>query len=212
MLEPGVALTDFALALENALLAFLLSRVPGPAGKLRLWFVVFFSAVALGALLGGISHGFAPNVWIFDHEVLWSATMISIGLAGLGAWMSAAHLRNCDRARTGERIVGWTVFLAFVFVVLFVSQDFKYAIFAYLPATLFLLLSFVGWWRRSRQSAAILGSGGVLLTFVAAAIQQSTLSLHPIYMNNNVIYHLVQAVALGMVFVAARAAVSKIVN
>lgn len=210
MLEPGVALTDFALALENALLAFMLSRVPGPAGKLRLWFVFFFSAVALGALLGGISHGFAPNVWLFDHEVLWSATMISIGLAGLGAWMSAAHLRKCERARTGEHFVGWGVFLAFLFVVLFVSQDFKYAIVAYLPATLFLLLSFIGWWRRSHQSAAALGSLGVLLTFVAAGIQQSSVSVHPVYMNNNVIYHVVQAIALGLVFVAARVAVLEI--
>lgn len=209
MLEPGVALTDFALALENALLAFLLSRVPGPEARLRLWFVIFFSAVALGALLGGISHGFSPNVWIMGYEVLWRATMICIGVAGLGAWLSAAHLRNCERARTGERVVGWGVFLAFVFTVLFISQDFKYAIVAYLPATLFLLLSFIGWWRRSRQRAAMLGSIGVLLTFIAAAIQQSTLSLHPIYMNNNVIYHLVQAIALALVFVGARAAIRK---
>ncbi len=207
MLEPGVALTDFALAIENALLAFLLSRAPGPAAKLRLWFVIFFSAVALGALLGGFSHGFTPTVWIMGYEVLWRATMICIGLAGLGAWMSAAHLRNCERARLGERIVGWAVFLAFILVVLFISQDFKYAILAYLPATLFLLLSFFGWWRRLRQSPALLGSLGVLLTFVAAGIQQSSVSLHPVYMNNNVIYHLIQAIALALVFVGARSAI-----
>lgn len=209
MHEPGVALTDFALAMENAVFAFLLSRVEGTNARMRLWFVVFFSAVALGALLGGISHGFAPSVWIMDREVTWTATMITIGLAGLGAWMSAAHIRNCERARIGERIVGWGVFLAFVFVVLFVSQDFKYAIVAYVPATLFLLFSFIGWWKRSRQKSAIVGASGVLLTFVAAAIQQSTLSLHPIYANNNVIYHVIQAAALALVYVAAHSAVRR---
>jgi hypothetical protein len=175
-----------------------------------LWFVVFFSAIALGALLGGISHGFGPNIWIMDREVTWTATMILVGLAGLGAWMSAAHLRGCERARVGERIVGWGVFLAFVLVVLFVWQDFKYAIVAYLPATLFLLLSFVGWWRRSRARAAVLGTAGVLLALVAAGVQQSTLSLHPVYMNNNVIYHIVQAIALALVFVGARTSISSI--
>ncbi len=209
MLEPGVALTDFALAIENAIFAFVLSRVAGPNAKLRLWFVVFFSAIALGALLGGIAHGFAPSVWIMGRELTWTATMITIGLAGLGAWMSAAHIRNCEHARIGERIVGWGVFAAFVFVVLFVSQDFKYAIVAYLPAALFLLLSFYGWWRRSRQRVALTGAFGVLLTFVAAGVQQSSQSLHPVYMNNNVIYHLIQAGALAMVFLTARAAVVK---
>ena len=209
MIEPGVALTDFALAIENALFAFVLSRVAGPNAKLRLWFVVFFSAVALGALLGGIAHGFAPSIWIMDREITWTATMITIGLAGLGAWMTAAHLRGCEQARIGERIVGWGVFAAYVFVVLFVSQDFKYAIVAYLPATLFLLFSFYGWWRRSRQRAALIGAVGVLLTFAAAGVQQSSQSLHPVYMNNNVIYHVIQAIALAMVFVSARTAVLK---
>ena len=212
MIEPGVALTDFALAIENAIFAFVLSRVAGPNAKLRLWFVVFFSAVAFGALLGGITHGFAPSVWIMDREVTWTATMITIGVAGLGAWMSAAHLRGCEQARIGERIVGWGVFAAYVFVVLFVSQDFKYAIVAYLPATLFLLLSFFGWWRRSQQRAAQIGAIGVLLTFFAAGVQQSSLSLHPAYMNNNVIYHVIQAIALAMVFVSARTAVSKTID
>jgi hypothetical protein len=209
MHEPGVALTDYALAIENAIFAFVLSRVAGPNAKLRLWFVVFFSAIALAALLGGISHGFAPSLWIMDRELTWTATMITIGLAGLGAWMSAAHLRGCERARSGERIAGWGVFAAFVFVVLFVSQDFKYAIVAYLPATLFLLLSFFGWWIRSRHESARIGALGVLLTFVAAGVQQSELSLHSVYMNNNVIYHIIQAIALALVFVGARAAVSK---
>jgi hypothetical protein len=208
MHEPGVALTDFALALENAIFAFVLSRVAGHNSRLRLWFVVFFSAIALGALLGGVTHGYFPDPNSPAYQLAWRATLISIGLAGLGAWMSAAHLRNCDRARVGERIVGWGVFIAFTFIALFISQDFKYAIVAYLPATLFLLLSFLGWRRRSHQTAGLVGAAGVLLTFVAAAVQRSSLSFHPVYANNNVLYHVVQAIALAMVFISARASVN----
>jgi hypothetical protein len=207
MHEPGVALTDFLLAVENAVFAFWLSRVAGANARLRLWFVVFFSAIAIGALLGGITHGYLPDAGTLPYQVAWRATMISVGLAGLGAWMSAAELRGCERARTVERLVGSVVFAAFVVVVLFISQDFKYAIVAYLPATVFLLFSFVGWWRRAHFPAGIFGAGGVLLTFVAAGVQQSSVSLQRTSMNNNVLYHGIQAVALGMVFAGARAAV-----
>jgi len=62
LLEPDVALTDFGLAIECAwLVGWLHWRAPA-GGPLRTWFVVFFAALGMGALLGGIAHGFLPDI------------------------------------------------------------------------------------------------------------------------------------------------------
>ncbi len=45
---------------------------------------------------------------------------------------------------------------------------------------------------------------GLLLTFVAAYVQQAKIGLNPQYFNHNALYHLIQAVALGMFFLSAR--------
>jgi hypothetical protein len=55
--------------------------------------------------------------------------------------------------------------------------------------------------RRSALSAASLG-----LTFVAAAVQQARVALHPRYFDHNALYHLIQAAGLYLVFRGARTA------
>jgi hypothetical protein len=40
--------------------------------------------------------------------------------------------------------------------------------------------------------------------FVAAGIQQGGIGLHPVYFNHNALYHLVQGIALALIFLAAR--------
>jgi hypothetical protein len=42
-----------------------------------------------------------------------------------------------------------------------------------------------------------------VLTLVAAAVQQARIALHPTYFNHNALYHLLQAIALFLIFRAA---------
>jgi hypothetical protein len=48
------------------------------------------------------------------------------------------------------------------------------------------------------------GVTGLALTFVAAAVQQLRIAIHPVYFNHNALYHVIQAGALLLIFVAAR--------
>jgi len=48
------------------------------------------------------------------------------------------------------------------------------------------------------------GLAGTMLTLVAAIIQRKEIKLHSRYFNHNAFYHLVQAIALLMIFMAAR--------
>ena len=77
------------------------------------------------------------------------------------------------------------------------------AIAAYLPAALFLLAVFVSAGHR-RGRSNVSGTVGLALTFVAAAVQQLHIALHPVYFNHNALYHVIQGIAIVLLFLGAR--------
>ena len=85
MTDPDVTLTDYGLALLCAWFVWRMWRGPrfGPA---RFWLVLFFAAAGVAALLGGTVHGFFDLEGTTGHDVLWTATLIAIGVAALAAW------------------------------------------------------------------------------------------------------------------------------
>jgi len=85
-----------------------------------------------------------------------------------------------------------------------VKQKFYVAIIGYLPATLFLLGAFVAAYNRRPARPIGWGIFGLSLTLIAAGIQRLGIAIHPRYFDHNALYHVVQGVALWMIFVAAR--------
>ena len=79
MHDDAVPLTDFGLALLCASLALLAARWTVDDKSLRGWWVVFFASIGLGALLGGIVHGFFPEPGA-ANSALWKGTLLSIGI------------------------------------------------------------------------------------------------------------------------------------
>jgi Family of unknown function (DUF6962) len=49
-----------------------------------------------------------------------------------------------------------------------------------------------------------LATAGVALTLVAALLQQREVSIHPRYFNHSALYHVLQAVALFLIFLSGR--------
>src|SRR5262249_13659129 len=87
-----VALTDYGLALECAILARLLWRGRRPAPSLDIRFAVFFGATALAALAGGTFHGFVSDTQRTAGALLWRVTLLAIGVAATMAWQAGAGL------------------------------------------------------------------------------------------------------------------------
>src|SRR6478672_8239713 len=101
--EPAVALTDLAIGLEawSFAVALALARphagdaLPAPReAAMRRWFVVFFAATGLAAIVGAFLHGLLPPD---DREGparrrAWRVSLGAIGAAGLSAWCLAALL------------------------------------------------------------------------------------------------------------------------
>ena len=190
--------------MECALFAWRLHRGGGADARLRRWWVLFFAATAAASLSAGTVHGFFADEATAGYAVLWPLSLLAIGVAALAAWAIGARL--------GLRpaLARWLVRAAFVqfavygVVVLVVSDDFRVAVADYLPAVLFLLVVFTALAVRHRGPAAALAAGGLALTLVAAALQQLEISLDPVYFNHNALFHVLQAVALGLLYAGAR--------
>ncbi len=204
MTEPDVTLTDYGLAVECALFMYLLSRPGDRRGPLGAWFLLFFGATGTAAFIGGTVHGFFLDERILGAKILWAATLLAVGLAALAAWGIGARLQFPMPLAGWVEIAAAVEFASYALVVLLVNQAFVVAILDYLPAALFLMVVFGLRYRRTGERPLLAGLAGLALTFVASAIQQAGLALHPLYLTHNALHHLVQAVALFMLFWAGR--------
>lgn len=140
----------------------------------RMW-ALAFAATAAAAVLGGTYHGLA---W----QPLWKPTVYAVGAASLFL------LAQLGRALA---IVGLLKFTTYA-VWMLTHDDFRYVIYDY-GATL-LIMAVYGAVRRNWWIV-----GSVAVSVVAAAVQQSGFALHR-HFNHNDIYHLIQIVALWMLY------------
>jgi hypothetical protein len=199
VLEPAVTLTDFGLFVLNAWFAV---QLRGESSLLRRNFVMFFSAVGATAFFGALAHGFFPETTVAGL-ILWRGTMLMLGLVSSAAFLIAVQLLLPSAKPGFFRMFALAAFILYAGVVIFVKWSFALALTFYVPAA---MLMFAGFVRQLTRSLLIglLGSAGLLLTFAAAYIQHAKVSLHPSYFDHNATYHLVQALGLLLIFLAAR--------
>jgi len=204
LLEPGVALTDLGIAIECGVLAGILFRAPNTDRSLGQAFVVFFAASGVAALLGFFTHGFLPDDSSLLYRMVWTATIASIGVAGFASWIIGARLIASRRVERIAIPLAGVMFAFYLVVILFLSQSYVVVIVYYLPAAAFLLAAFSIAYRQRGDNVLLAGVAGVLLTFVAAGVQQAELGLDFLLLNHNTAYHIVQAAAFLLIFWAAR--------
>jgi len=204
MTEPDVTLTDYGLAIECALFAYLLHRRGHGATPVGAALLLFFGSAGVASLAGGTVHGFFLDGETLGHVVLWRVALIAIGATALSAWTIGASL--LFPAPTAGRITlaARTAYAGYVILALFVTQDFRLAVIFHLPAALFLFGALSVTYARRRERWTLVAVLGVTLTFIAPAVQQSGIALHPSYFNHNALYHLIQAVALWLLFLGFR--------
>src|SRR5262245_2279900 len=120
LLEPDVTLTDFALAIECAAFAAWLHR-RGESGVLRRYFVIFFAAVGVASLLGGIAHGFLADKQTVVFRLIWTGTLAAIGATAFAGWAAGARLWMSQAAATRVTLVAALLLAAYLFVIAFVN-------------------------------------------------------------------------------------------
>jgi hypothetical protein len=135
--------------------------------------------------------------------VLWRLVLISLGVVAAAAWAIGARMMFSDRLAQFVVVAAWVEFVAYALIVVSVTDKFLFAMVNYLPATVFLIVALFARYQSNAVTPLAQGLAGLLLTLVAAAVQQARIVVHPTYFNHNALYHLLQAIALFLIFRAA---------
>jgi hypothetical protein len=204
MTEPDVAITDFILAIETALFVAMLRRRSTGSATMRFWSSMLFGSLCAASLAGGLTHGFFLDESSPGHAILWPVTLLAVGVTALSLAAIAGHIRFRKDVAQTITLAAAAAVLVYALVILFVKAEFFVAILAYLPALLFFLVVLLVLWQRSRERPLLDGAVAVILTLVASGIQQAGFSLPGIPHANNVLYHILEAVALFILFRALR--------
>ena len=192
------------MALESLAFVVILGRMKTASPAPRNWFAALFVGLACSAAFGGIWHAFFAEPGSVGGAILWPATMVAIGLTTWCSWNFGAALILPPKGRRWVGILAGIGFAVYCAAVLLVSQDFLVAIVNYLPSALFLLAAFAIVSIRSHSRKAAFGVLGLILIFVAAGVQQAEITLHPVYLTHNTLYHLIQMAGLLFVFLGGR--------
>lgn len=204
MTQMDVSLTDYGLTAECVCFAFLMARIRTRTSSLPGAFMLFFFSIAVAAAAGGTVHGFFLDESSLGYRILWPSTLIVIGVTSLsGVYVGAALLFSRTKASYINR-VALAAFSAYSFAVLFIRRDFRIAILDYLPSLVFVGGAFLLSYRSQRKPGLLVGFLGVCVMLFAAAAQQTEIGINPRYFDHNALYHILQAIALFMVFLAAR--------
>ena len=197
--EPMTMITDYLLGGWTFYLAFKLIRKGMRASQrsIILWGLSFV-ATGIAALIGGTSHGFALYFGTMTKAVIWTATLISIGFASL--FLLSSAIITTFKKPLRDWLIAATALKFILFAVWIVSHsEFKYVIYDYVPAMIGVLtVQVYGKYSRGDKSAVWIISG-ILISFGAAAVQQSGFTLHE-HFNHNDLYHVIQMGAIYMLY------------
>jgi hypothetical protein len=204
MTEVDVSLTDYALAAECAWFTYLLAALRGSDSPIASAFIIFFVSIAVAAIAGGTVHGFFLDESSLGHKVLWPFTLMCLGATALGGVLVGTALLFPPATGRLIDVAGSLAYVGYMIVVLFIRRDFVVAIVGYLPSLIFLAVAFLVVYARVGKAALLIGFLGVCTMLIAAGLQQAKWGLHPRRFNHNAVYHVLQAMALWMIFIAAR--------
>ena len=197
--EPTTMATDYVLALLCALMASRLRERARATGSraVALWRWAFL-ATAVGALTGGSAHGFALFLKDWQWTALWKCSTLMIGGASFCLLMAISYARlkgpwgKAIRALACAKLVFYVIWML-------LHDDFRFVIFDY-GSSMILVLGIELWQLiKERSLNRVWIPVGLLLSFVSSAVQQSELSLHR-HFNQNDLFHVIQMVALFFLY------------
>jgi len=200
--EPTTMLTDYALCGIALWFAWKLVRQGQSSGEqpVLLW-ALAFAGLAVAAFSGGTYHGLALYLGPSLLAITWKTTLYAIGIVSLA--LSCAATMAAFRGRPRRVLVGLAVAKFVLYAAWMVQHDaFVYAILDYAPALLYVLVLQIWAWSRHERSGPWIVAG-VLVSFAAAAVQQSGFALHQ-HFNHNDLYHVIQMAGVYLLYRGGR--------
>jgi hypothetical protein len=134
--------------------------------------------------------------------------MILLGITALSEYGIAARLLLGPRSANLLIVLAVLGFFAYVAIVVLWNASFRIAVIDYLGGLVLLSIALFNLYLRNRPRAALVGIAGLLLTVAASVVQQAHISVDPRYFNHNALYHLLEAIALFLIYRAGRSLVN----
>lgn len=197
--EADVALTDVGLALLGSWCARRLwQRRAGCV--LRYDGALIMGALAAAALFGAVFHAFFPaKTSTRAGFLMWMPVAASIAIAS-AAMLTASFRRIFRLSDVARRLAVGVYAAAFVLAVLFIDESYGTIVIFYGPALLLLLAVGVRESLRGADPAWRSLTAGLALSVIAALLQQARVIVHPVYFDHNALYHVVQSIALVLIY------------
>lgn len=189
MHEPAVVLTDLALAILGVVLCW---RLTGRGA-------VIMGGLASAAFWGAIFHAFFPDrtatplgfvAWL---PVAFSILVVAAALLDMALAVFVGRL-------PGGRVIVALYCILFVGVVLLVDESFSTIVLLYGSTLVLGLIAAALKAIRARSRRWAVVALGLTVSAAAALLQQARIALHPVYFDHNAVYHVVQAVALVLLY------------
>ncbi len=197
--EPTTLLTDYALGVLCLWLGWKLYALAASQRQtaVTLWAGAFFST-ALASFVGGTFHGFTL---ILSSSILAGLWKVTVFLTGFSSFFL---LSAVIMAGLTPPVRNWALALSMLKLVVYLAwmvthDDFLFVVYDYGSAMILILIFQVYASYKLQSSAAGWIVGGILLSFVGAAIQQSGVSLHQQF-NHNDLFHIVQMGAFYLLY------------
>ena len=127
-----------------------------------------------------------------------------IGVTTMAAWVIGATVRFSPGAARRVLFGAALQYIVYALSILFLTQEFWLVMINYLPAMIFLLVVFCLSYAEHRERKILRGVAGIVLILTASLAQYKKVTIHPVYLNYNVLYHVIMAAALWLLFEAAR--------
>jgi hypothetical protein len=198
--DPDVAFTDLGLALLGGYLGWRLWRAPGPRMLLKIG-AVLMGGLASAALWGAVFHAFFPaGTATVPGFLAWIPVAVSIVVAASAMLELSLRLLLPRMQLRARRAIVATYAASFTVVVLLVDESFSSIVYFYTPALILLLIAAGEQAIRSRDTGWTLIAIGLIMSAVAAVLQQARVAIHPIYFDHNAVYHVVQGIALVFLY------------
>lgn len=198
ILEPMTVGTDYALGVLGVVLGRRLWKSSRSKNSSRRLWAAMLLAMAVAAFAGGTSHGFVDRLGTVGYWALWRLTVWSIGVASL--CIVAAIARFAFTSTLARWVIALAALQFAVYAVWMVwHEGFGYVILEYVPAMVFVAAVALWRWLGHGWGGGPWVVGGILVSFVAAAVQVSGFTLHR-HFNHNDLYHVIQMVGFYLLY------------
>ncbi|HTR18759.1 MAG TPA: hypothetical protein VMH91_02145 [Candidatus Paceibacterota bacterium] len=203
--DPFVSFTDLLLSIEAGIFAFWIAR-HAPRGTLRTLVTALFTALTGASFFGALFHAFFPlQVATSGGWYMWILTTCWLGAVAVMLYALSVHCIFGPRVLRVVWIPLLALFVVYEYCIVAVDYHYSTVIDFYAPAL--AIFSFYALWKALTSTS---GWGvvffGAALTAVAALAQSSTIEIGPL--DHNAIYHVLQALALALLFIGFRRVMS----